>query len=305
MSLEEKILKRERELAYKWVGVALDILSKYLLPFVEERYRATYGNRFKEKMAEVLRQDGEQEARTDAARALDLLLYRWKELGLDDVLGPKARSYMYELKEDRNRWAHQEAFAAWEARRTLETTALLLRSLASKEGLRDLLPYLEEALAEESFGGLLQSLHEHLASNHTFSHRSGIYRTELLLRELYEKIVEAEQIDRELVQTVLRAYKELPPAGQSLLLAALRLFDQDTPGYEVCSCLLIKDGAGLADLISDALAGRVPATEEGIGWLLYAGEIFSGGMAMFNTLKNYGWDFKALWPYRSLVKTRV
>lgn len=80
MELEETVLKRQRELAHKWVGATLLILAKHLRKFAEERYRAVYGERYKERMAEVLRQEGELEGHIDAARAMDLLLFRWKDL---------------------------------------------------------------------------------------------------------------------------------------------------------------------------------------------------------------------------------
>lgn len=303
MSLEDvfaRIQRRQRDLAHMWVGAALDILAKHLAPFAEERYRVVYGERHKEKMAEVLRQEGDQEGRIDAGRALDLLLYRWKELGLEDAAGSKARTYLYELKEARNRWAHQEPFEAWEARRTLETAALLLRSISSRKGVGELLPYLGEALAEERFWGLFQVLRDFAAVEAS----AFVPRAEDLLKEVYRRIAEAERIDGTLVETVLRAQRELPPAGQRLLFAALEISAQGKPGYEVYSVIHIQDSAGLADLILDALGEGIPATDEGIGWLLYAAETFSEGKLTFEALKEHGWDWENLWPYRRLAPSR-
>lgn len=73
MSLDDvfaRIHRRQRDLAHRWVGAALDILARHLAPFAKERYHMAYGDRYKEKMAEVLRQEEEQEGRIDAARAL-------------------------------------------------------------------------------------------------------------------------------------------------------------------------------------------------------------------------------------------
>lgn len=102
------------------VGRALQLLSAGLRPFVEREVGARAGG---ESLPPNL---------DDAHVLLGLVWNRWNEL-FDTVLGRAERSLVSELRDVRNRWAHQELFSTDDAYRALDTTARLLAAVSAPE----------------------------------------------------------------------------------------------------------------------------------------------------------------------------
>ncbi len=115
---------------------ALDVLNKGLKPFVEREMRAEYGNQWQQEALKSLR---EQHLSSDGDEThLDtqgLLLIMWDQWNVvfRDVLGHAERSLVSELRETRNRWAHQKAFSTDDVYRALDSIQRLLTSISAEE----------------------------------------------------------------------------------------------------------------------------------------------------------------------------
>ncbi len=151
------------------VGRIMQALKDGLAPFIIREYRQTYGQRYGEEMDAALATPGypglpadawtSTEALLDALDAhacLHLMWRRWNDV-FQEKLGHVGRSYVSEMIEARNNWAHQAAFSNDEAYRIADTAARLLRMVSAapeaarvEEIGRDLLRQRFEAEAEEA-----------------------------------------------------------------------------------------------------------------------------------------------------------
>jgi len=119
------------------VGRAMELLKEGLRPFVEREFRAKYGDNWRVQAAGALRQDHEAlaaagDAHLDAQALLALMWNMWNEV-FRDVLGHAERSLVSELRDVRNRWAHQEPFSSDDAYRALDSAARLLTAVSADE----------------------------------------------------------------------------------------------------------------------------------------------------------------------------
>ena len=71
-------------------------------------------------------------SKTDAQFLLRTMLAEWREV-FERTLGRMERSYVSELIDARNRWAHQEAFTSDDAYRALDTVERLLQAISAGE----------------------------------------------------------------------------------------------------------------------------------------------------------------------------
>ncbi|MGW7670233.1 transcription termination factor Rho [Streptomyces sp. NPDC054775] len=116
------------------IGRGFRVLAEGLGPFVDEQMSAAQP----EGGDWVAALEAKDRSRFGHARSLSLndpaLLLRvlWAQWHVfDGVLPVVARSYAGELRDVRNRWAHNDAFAGSEVRRALETMELLLRRVGA------------------------------------------------------------------------------------------------------------------------------------------------------------------------------
>jgi predicted AAA+ superfamily ATPase len=143
------------------VGRGLEILRLGLAPFIERELKSRYKERWwKEGVENTLRgsigrdalqgagSDSERFARLDSQALLIILWEHWTPV-FQDQLGHVGRSYASELREVRNRWAHQQPFTAEDAFRALDTMARLL-DLTGGQG-RDELQALARELLRQRF----------------------------------------------------------------------------------------------------------------------------------------------------------
>jgi predicted AAA+ superfamily ATPase len=152
------------------VGRILEALREGLAPFILREYRTGYTERgYIDEIDAALASPGypglPAEARAggkallaalDTHACLHLMWRRWNDV-FQDKLGHVGRSYVSEMIEARNNWAHQGAFSNDEAYRTADTAARLLKMVSAapeaaqvEEIGRDLLRQRFEAEAAEA-----------------------------------------------------------------------------------------------------------------------------------------------------------
>ena len=118
------------------IGRALEILNAGLKPFVEREMEAAYGQRWRYQALNALHDyhitsDG-QDLHLDT-QALFLIMWdQWKQV-FSKTLGHMERNYVSELRETRNRWAHQEAFNFDDVSRALDSIHRLLSAVSADE----------------------------------------------------------------------------------------------------------------------------------------------------------------------------
>lgn len=113
------------------VGDALELLRKGLMPFVERELQAKYGERWEQEAAGFLNIESGN-INWDIAAILKLMWNAWNVV-FRDVLGRSERSLVSELRDVRNRWAHQEAFSSDDAYRALDSMGRLLSAVSAPE----------------------------------------------------------------------------------------------------------------------------------------------------------------------------
>lgn len=117
------------------VGKALELLNKGLQPFVEREMQAVYGERWLAEAVEALRDSKvvlEGRESWDTQALLNLMSNRWMEV-FKRTLGRTERGIVGELRDARNRWAHQEPFSTDDAYRTLDSIHRLLEAVSAPE----------------------------------------------------------------------------------------------------------------------------------------------------------------------------
>ena len=117
------------------VGRALELLRDGLRPFVERELQARYGAGWRAQVLTGMRLERPGDAASATLDVYILLALMW-DLWNDvfrDVLGQAERSLVSELREFRNRWAHQNAFTTEDAYRMLDDTGRLLTAIAADQ----------------------------------------------------------------------------------------------------------------------------------------------------------------------------
>jgi len=118
------------------VGKAMDLLKGGLGPFVEREFKSTCKDRAAAEVARYLGDDRlnakKSIAGMDVAALLKLMWESWNDV-FRLTLGPAERSLVSELRDHRNRWAHQEAFSGDEAYRALDSAGRLLTAVSAPQ----------------------------------------------------------------------------------------------------------------------------------------------------------------------------
>jgi hypothetical protein len=109
------------------VGRALALLTDGLAPFVARECKAKYGEHW---VGRVARHDWANPK--DAQFLLGVVNDQWHEI-FRQVLGRTERTYVNELVDIRNRWAHQANFSTDDAYRALDTVQRMLASIAAAD----------------------------------------------------------------------------------------------------------------------------------------------------------------------------
>jgi len=118
------------------VGKALELLRAGLAPFVERELKSVYRGRLAAEVARLLGDDrinaGRETAQWDVAALLKVMWDAWNEV-FRRTLGFAERSLVSELRDWRNKWAHQEAFSSDDAYRALDSAARLLAAVSAPQ----------------------------------------------------------------------------------------------------------------------------------------------------------------------------
>jgi len=118
------------------VTIALQLLTDGLSPFVEDRLRAVHRDRWQQAAQASFRDDRARTASDgqgiawDAHALLTVMWDQWNACFRND-LGHAERSLVSELREFRNRWAHQQAFDFDDTYRILDSVRRLLAAAKS------------------------------------------------------------------------------------------------------------------------------------------------------------------------------
>jgi predicted AAA+ superfamily ATPase len=118
------------------VGKAMDLLKQGLGPFVQREFQSYYKDR---APAEATRYLGEDRilakkaiVEWDAAGLLKLMWESWNDV-FRRILGPAERSLVNELRDLRNKWAHQQTFSGDDAYRSLDSAGRLLTAISAPQ----------------------------------------------------------------------------------------------------------------------------------------------------------------------------
>jgi len=128
------------------IGTGLELLRKALAPYIKRQLIASYKEKWWSngvephvgRMAELktkLAKAKDDDARFDVldiAALLTILNNVWSEAFQAD-LGHAGRSYVNELRDVRNKWAHQDVFTLEDTHRAFDTMTRLLEMVAAPE----------------------------------------------------------------------------------------------------------------------------------------------------------------------------
>ena len=140
---------RNRDLISK----SLDLLLAGLVPFVEREFTAHYKGRSQQvlkqflgaRISNWLQPFGD----LDAHALLSVMDRCWNEV-FRDTLGRSERSFVNELRDVRNRWAHQEQFSDDDTYRALDSCHRLLIAVSAEQQAQKVLTAKSEVLRELS-----------------------------------------------------------------------------------------------------------------------------------------------------------
>jgi hypothetical protein len=96
------------------IGKGLELLRDGLVPFVEREMKSKYADEWIDQVLQSTPKeqdwiDKDGHVQWDAHRVLLVLWNQWNTV-FKKTLGQSERTYVSELREIRNRWAHQNAF---------------------------------------------------------------------------------------------------------------------------------------------------------------------------------------------------
>ena len=118
------------------VGRSLETLKQGLFPFVSREFEAAWGAAWPQTLLERMPADLAERARKnksfDIAQMLNSMGVHWGEV-FGKTLGHAERAVVSELREARNKWAHQGAFSTDDTYRVLDSMERLLRAVSSPE----------------------------------------------------------------------------------------------------------------------------------------------------------------------------
>ncbi|NOK58906.1 MAG: ATP-binding protein [Chloroflexi bacterium AL-W] len=119
------------------VSKALQLLNTGLQPFVERELRGVYGKQWEATARTSLSEERRagkrsQEINWDTTALLRIMWDQWHNV-FERTLGQAERSLVSELRDTRNRWAHQRPFTLDDAYRTFDSIQRLLVAISAPE----------------------------------------------------------------------------------------------------------------------------------------------------------------------------
>lgn len=160
------------------INRAFDLLIQGLSPFVERELQATYRDNWQEAARSSFREDrgiainkGET-IRWDTHSLLTVMWDQWNGV-FRHKLGFLERSLVSELREYRNRWAHQTPFGFEDTYRILDSVERLLKSVGAVEA--ETLCKERQALMQEEVSEELNRTSKALLARRNFAETLAIY----------------------------------------------------------------------------------------------------------------------------------
>src|SRR5438093_13522644 len=120
------------------VGKAMEYLKQGLQPFVEREMKAQHAQRWFEEARDSVSDSQanlfgtEREPRWDVASILSVMWNQWN-LVFKKTLGQAERTLVSELRDVRNRWAHQNPFSTDDTYRALDSAERLLTAVSASQ----------------------------------------------------------------------------------------------------------------------------------------------------------------------------
>lgn len=117
------------------IGAALDTLTRGLFSYFERELQAVYGAKWEEVARANFRGQSPNAAQNNCWDAHAILTVMWEQWNsvFRYKLGMSERSLVSELREFRNRWAHQSSFTEDDSYRVLDSTQRLLLAIGARE----------------------------------------------------------------------------------------------------------------------------------------------------------------------------
>src|ERR1700680_4766854 len=114
----------------------MDLLKQGLAPFVEREFKDFYKEKALVETGRFLGEDrlliNKAVTEWDAAAWLKLMWESWNDV-FRKTLGPAERSLLSELRDHRNKWAHQQTFSSDDAYRALDSAGRLLTAVSAPQ----------------------------------------------------------------------------------------------------------------------------------------------------------------------------
>ena len=121
---------------YERVGKTMDLLRAGLQPFIERELLAQYGKYWVSNVTNGWRNEltwtDDDTPHLDVAALLRLMWEQWNDV-FRKTLGFAERSLVSELREYRNKWAHQATFSTDDTYRILDSAARLLTAISAPQ----------------------------------------------------------------------------------------------------------------------------------------------------------------------------
>ncbi len=119
------------------VSKGLDLLATGLQPFIEREMKEVHGDKWLDAAKSCFRSTRDKEAKDkafhwDAHAILTVMWDQWNSV-FNRTLGQSDRSLVSELRDARNKWAHQKSFSGSDAHRALDSMSRLLTSVSASE----------------------------------------------------------------------------------------------------------------------------------------------------------------------------
>lgn len=114
------------------VGKGLDLLGAGLRPFFMREMYAALGDKWSGEAAAGAKEGSSAAEFRDVYVLLRTMWDYWHQV-FGKVLGHAERTLVSELREVRNRWAHNESFSADDAYRALDSVHRLLLAISAQE----------------------------------------------------------------------------------------------------------------------------------------------------------------------------
>jgi predicted AAA+ superfamily ATPase len=118
------------------VGKAMELLKQGLGPYVEREFKSTYKDHAAAEAKRFMSDDRPNAKKPitdwDAGALLKLMWESWNDV-FRLTLGHTERSLVSELRDHRNKWAHQESFSSDDAYRVLDSAGRLLTAVSATQ----------------------------------------------------------------------------------------------------------------------------------------------------------------------------